>query len=148
MKPVTVTATVRAPIQHVYEYVADSHNDPQWCPLVKEVHLLEGTAGRQGALYHFVQIGFRGRAMDGTIRLTAAQPNEYLRWQVEDPVRESMIEMTFERDGKATRVTQASHPRFRGVWRAAAPLLIRRKTEAMLAKQFRRLDRQLVRVRL
>ena len=54
MKRVSVSTTIQRPVEEVFDFLVDSRNDPRWCPLSRNVELVEGTPGL-GALYRYEQ---------------------------------------------------------------------------------------------
>lgn len=80
MDQVTVTGSVRASAEHVYDFLLDSRNDPLWCPLVDQVELVEGRPG-QGALYRYRQRRGPGLpAVTAFLRTTRAERPHRLAW--------------------------------------------------------------------
>lgn len=143
MRPITLSHTIPLPREVVFAFVADSTNDPLWCPLVPTTEQIDGSGPGFGAKYRYTQKVGKGRVVQGIITVTDFEPHYRLEWAVEDSARRYRIEMTFEDDGAGTRVTQVSHPSFKGRYKLLGPLA-RGRMEKVLASQMRRLERHLV----
>lgn len=139
MRPVTATVTIPAPRAEVFAFVADSTNDPAWCPLVPEVTQVEGEGPAEGARYRFIQRTGKKSQIEGTIDLKRYDAPSFIEWHVEDAIRTYQIEMMFEEVEGGTLVRQTSHPKFKGLW---GLLLTRARIQRMMNTQFRRLARQ------
>lgn len=80
MRAVTVTGRLRAPVEHVYDFLLDNRNDALWCPMVSDVELIEGEPG-VGAVYRYQQSQGPGRpSMTAFMRTTTADRPHELAW--------------------------------------------------------------------
>jgi hypothetical protein len=55
VRPVTMSTQVPAEPDRVFDYLADTRNDPEWCPNVSEVRLVEGKGVDVGSRFVFHQ---------------------------------------------------------------------------------------------
>jgi len=141
VKPVTVSAYVPAPPEAVLEFVADTRNDPLWCPNVETVELVTGNGGAVGSRYefhqHLDQPGGRRVQFDVETEIVARDERS-VTWLVTDRFQERTIRISVEPRDRGTRITQTTQASFHtnpGIRRWAYPMLARRT----LKDQFRHL---------
>jgi uncharacterized protein YndB with AHSA1/START domain len=80
------TVTINRPPAVVFAFFADSENDPQWRPHVKEISR-NGPIGA-GMTYHQRVAGPGGRAVPSDFEVTAYEPDTHLAFRVTaGPVR-------------------------------------------------------------
>lgn len=139
--PVEVSVFVPAPPDVVFAFVADTRNDPRWCPNVETVEMVEGDRVAVGTKFRFHQHLDRpggGRIQfDGEVEV-AELGDRSIGWSVTDRFQHRIIRLGVEPEGEGSRVTQrtaASFHRPPGAARLAYPWLARRTFRA----QFRRL---------
>lgn len=106
MRRVTVTGSMRAAPEDVYDLLVDSRNDPLWCPLVSDVELVAGEPG-VGAVYAFRQ---GGGIADEPVRIRTTEAVRPLRLAWEDADRPARYRATIELAPRAgrTRVTHTN----------------------------------------
>lgn len=130
MREVSVSGSVRAPAEHVFDLLVDNRNDELWCPMVSDVELVEGEPG-VGALYRYRQGQGPGQPLaDAWMRTTVADRPRRLEWDNGDrgiPYH-AVIELA-ERDGRTrirhtNRVTLPSRTQ-QAVWWTIANVVLR-----------------------
>jgi uncharacterized protein YndB with AHSA1/START domain len=132
MRPVRVSAMVQAPPEAVFEFVSDSRNDPEWCPNVETVELVEGEGVGVGTRYRFHQHLDRpggGRLQFDADLVVVAMGHHSITWQVTDSFQTRSIELTVAPEGSGSRVTQTTTATFLrppGLARWLYPSLARR----------------------
>ena len=140
VRPVTVHAVIPADPATVLDFVADTRNDPTWCPNVETVELLDGDGVSPGSVFRYHQHLDTGRSraqFDGEARVLERGPSS-VRWQVSDKFQERDITISVRSHPRGTlvqQVTQASFHRAPGLLRWVYPLMARRE----LRRQFARL---------
>lgn len=140
VRPVTVRAVIPEEPSTVLEFVADTRNDPEWCPNVETAELVEGDGVSPGSVFRFHQHLDTGRdraQFDGEVRIVE-RGTDSIRWHVTDRFQERDITISVEPhpDGTLIRqVTRASFRRSPGMLRWVYPLMARRE----LRRQFARL---------
>lgn len=144
VRPVTVTAVVPAAPDVVLEFVADTRNDPLWCPNVESAELVSGDGTSIGSVFRYRQHldlpGSRRTYLDGEVTVLE-HTDSTIRWKVTDRLQERDITLRVEPHADGCRVTQTTRAEFRrspGVARWGYPLLARREFRA----QFRELARR------
>lgn len=145
-RPVTVSFAVAAPPEEVFEFVADTRNDPIWCPNVTEVIQVNGVGVGVGSAFRFHQsVEMRGRALESDVDVEIVELGERsIRWRVEDrfQIRDVKVEVSPEDDGSLVeQTTTAIFKRKPGVAKWLYPILARRTFK----DQFRRLSDHLER---
>lgn len=143
VRPVTVSATIPAPPRVVLELVADTRNDPLWCPNVETAELVSGDGVSVGSVFRYHQHldlpGSKRVYADGEVTVLE-RTDEMIRWNVTDRLQERDITLRVDPhpDGCwVTQITRASFRRPPGIARWGYPLLARRE----LGRQFRELAR-------
>jgi hypothetical protein len=131
VSPVMVATRVPAPPGQVFPYVADTRNDPEWCPNVTDVRLVEGDGVELGARFEFHQrVEAQGRELTSDVTVAIIDLGErHIRWRVEDrfQVRDVLLRVEPDEDGsKVTQVTTAAFKRKPGLARWLYPMLARR----------------------
>lgn len=136
MRQASVTGTVGAPIDVVYDHLLDSRNDARWCPLVDEVELVEGTPGI-GAVYRTGQRTGVGRTTLWT-RTTVAERPHLLSWDNADRglSYHATIELEPTPDGSGTVVRHTNRVTTPNtvtqlVWFVGAQVVLRRQLRAL-----------------
>jgi len=131
-RPVKVSAHIPAPPDEVFAFVADTMNDPLWCPNVETVERIDGEGVEVGSRYRFHQhLDRPGGAriqFDGEVEIVALA-NRRISWAVRDRFqdREVILEVGPHKGGsRVTQVTRASFHRQPGFTRWVYPLLARR----------------------
>jgi hypothetical protein len=143
VRPVTMSTQVPAEPDRVFDYLADTRNDPEWCLNVSEVRLVEGKGVDVGSRFVFHQrVETQGRELVSDVDVEVVELGErHIRWRVEDrfQVRDVLLRVEPDEGGsKVTQITTAAFKRKPGLARWLYPLLARRT----LKDQFRRLAEQ------
>lgn len=143
VRPVTVRAVVPAPPDVVLAFVADTRNDPLWCPNVETAELVSGDGTSVGSVFRYHQHldlpGGKRVYSDGEVTVVE-RTDDSIRWQVTDRVQERDIALGVEPYPDGTRITQTTRATFRrrpGIARWGYPFLARREFRT----QFRELAR-------
>lgn len=139
--PVEVSVFIPSPPDVVFAFVADTRNDPRWCPNVETVEMIEGDGVAVGTRFRFHQHLDRpggGRIQfDGDVEVVELGERS-IGWSVTDRFQGRVIDLRVEPEGSGSRVTQrttASFHRPPGLARWVYPVLARRTFK----DQFRRL---------
>lgn len=130
-RPVTVTVFIPAPPDDVFAYVADTRNDPEWCPNVGEVAQIEGEGVERGARFRFVQtVTTRGRTLDSDVVAEITELGDRsIAWRVVDRFQEREIHLDVVPEGEGSRVRQTTIAAFHrppGLARWVYPMLAKR----------------------
>ena len=130
--PVEVSVFVPAPADLVFAFVADTRNDPRWCPNVETVEMVEGDGVAVGTRFRFHQHLDRpggGRIQfDGEVEVIELGERS-IGWSVTDRFQDRSIQLRVEPEGEGSRVTQRTAATFHrppGAARWAYPWLARR----------------------
>ncbi len=141
VRPVTVSAIIPAPPGEVLAFVADTRNDPEWCPNVESAELVEGDGLAAGSVFRYHQHldtpGSKCVEFDGEVTIVE-RTDHSIRWIVTDRFQERDITLTVEPHPAGTRITQVTRASFLrppGLAKWGYPLLARRT----LRHQFERL---------
>jgi uncharacterized membrane protein len=73
---------ISKPVDIVYGFVADGLNNPKWRPGVISIELATGQAGKKGAEYRQMLKGPGGRSINGSYKITVAEPGNELSFAV------------------------------------------------------------------
>lgn len=144
VRPVTVSTHVRADPDRLFNYLADTRNDPAWCPNVSDARLVEGEGVDVGSKFVFHQrVEAQGRELVSDVDVEVVEVGErHIRWRVEDrfQVRDVVLRVEPVGDGsKVSQTTTAAFKRKPGLARWLYPLLARRTFKDQfqhLAEQF------------
>ena len=143
VRPVTCDAIIPAPPEMVLDFVADTRNDPLWCPNVESAELVSGDGVSVGSVFRYHQHldspGTKRTQFDGGVTIVD-RTDDSITWRVTDRFQDRDIRVTVERHGEGTRITQVTSAAFKrppGIARWGYPLLARR----VLRDQFRSLAR-------
>lgn len=144
-RPVTVTARVPAPVDVVFDFVSDTRNDPLWCPNVSDVEQVEGSGVTVGSRFRFHQTVEAGsRTLESDVQVEVVGLGERaITWRVEDRFQKREVELTVDRHGETSVVSQTTTAVFKrkpGVARWFYPWLARREFRNQfdrLAQHFR-----------
>lgn len=140
VRPVTVHAVIPGDTKAVMSYVADTRNDPEWCPNVETAELVSGDGMSAGSVFRYHQHLDTGRGrveFDGEVTVLERSESS-IRWRVTDRFQERDITLSVEPHPKGTRiqqVTRASFLRSPGMVRFIYPFMAKRE----LTRQFRSL---------
>lgn len=131
VSPVMVATRVSAHPDQVFRYVADTRNDPEWCPNVTDVRLVEGAGVELGTRFEFHQrVEAKGRELTSDVTVEIVDLGErHIRWRVEDrfQVRDVLLRVESDEGGsKVIQITTAAFKRKPGLARWLYPMLARR----------------------
>lgn len=122
------SVTVDRPIEQVFAYLADEHNDPRWRSGVLQIERVSDHGG-QGATIRQVMKGPGGRRIRGDYRITAYQPPRRFEFQVIAGPARPAGRFSLSEDGPGrTRLTFAMD---------AQPKGLMRLMDGMIAKQLK-----------
>ena len=119
----TNTVTIDRPIDSVFAAWSELHRIPEWYEgSLERRKITDGPIG-VGTKYHAIDKVPPGRTMEGTLEVTAFEPNRYLAVTLSAPYN-SEWEVTLEDvDGAATVMTMHIDARMSGLQGLFAPLL-------------------------
>lgn len=129
------------PAGEVFSYVADSRNDPEWCPPVLEVEQTAGTGPEAGATYRYVAKP-GPRKLQGYIEITAMTTDERAEYEGENDALRFHYVYRFIADGQGTTLDMTSELTPKGFWRLLTPI-IRAATKKVTVEEFGNLKRLL-----
>jgi uncharacterized protein (DUF58 family) len=139
VRPVRVRAVIPASPEKVIAYVADTRNDPEWCPNVESAELVSGDGHSPGSVFRYRQYldspGSKRRHFDGEVTVVARAPDS-ITWDVNDKFQSRRITLSVEPHPSGCRITQVTRAAFHqppGIARWAYPLLARRILKAQFA---------------
>jgi len=140
--PVTVATYIPANADTVFAFVADTRNDPVWCPNVTDVTQTAGEGVEKGSAFRFRQaVETPGRTLQSEVDIEIVEIGDRsIRWRVEDKFQLRDIVVGVTPDGTGSRVTQTTEAAFKrrpGIAKWFYPLLARRT----FRDQFSRLER-------
>lgn len=115
IKPVKVSQFVPAPPETVFAFVADTRNDPVWCPNVTEVLQLSGDGVAKGSRFRFHQtVSAGGRTFESDVDVEVLDmTSNAITWRIEDKFQERTVTLRVEPSGEGSIVTQITEAGFR-----------------------------------
>jgi uncharacterized protein YndB with AHSA1/START domain len=134
------TVTIERPIEEVFAYLSDGHNERHWRSAILEIERTSATAG-SGATYRQVVKGPGGRRVPADYRITDYSPPRELAFQVTaGPARPTgrfrlaeagpgRTTVTFRLDLKPTGLTRLMSPMITKTMRAEVAQLDQLKAE-------------------
>lgn len=132
VRPVTVSGAVPAAPDVVFEFVADTRNDPKWCQNVDQVDMVAGNTIAPGSRFRFHQHLDRPRGgrieFDVEVEIVALEARS-ITWRTNDrfQVREITITVAPSPGGStATQTTKAVFHKPPGVTGLVYPYLAKR----------------------
>jgi len=130
--------TIDRPIEEVFAFVADSENDPRWCPSVKEIEPLGGNGSRPGTRYrmHHAPGGMKFEAI---VEIVECSPPHTLKWVMTDSGHTLHGAYELEAMNGKTRLIQTSRITLEGWLRIPGLFMkrfIARDVQNELGKQF------------
>jgi hypothetical protein len=132
VRPVNVSHQIPAHPADVLSLVADTRNDPLWCPNVTNVTQTEGAGVAVGSQFRFHQtVETGGKTLESDVDVEVVGLTEdSVRWRVEDRFQVRDVTVTIEPDGDGTRVRQQTLATFKKdpglITRWLYPLLARK----------------------
>jgi hypothetical protein len=112
---------IELPIESVFDFVADSRNDPRWCPRVVTCEQLEGDRTAQGALYEAFHRPSLQRPHMRRIRVEEFDRPHRVRSIQEDNVARFTITYVLTATDGGTRLMQRDDIEWR-IPRASVPI--------------------------
>lgn len=115
IKPVKVSQFVSAPPQTVFAFVADTRNDPIWCPNVTDVMQLSGEGVAPGSRFRFHQtVSAGGRIFESEVDVEVlALSSDSITWKIEDKFQVRTVSLTVEPSDGGSTVTQITDAGFK-----------------------------------
>lgn len=115
IKPVKVSEFVAAPAETVFLFVADTRNDPIWCPNVTDVVQLSGDGVAPGSRFRFHQtVSAGGRTFESDVDVEVLElTTDTITWRIEDRFQERIVSLTVEPSGEGSMVTQVTEAGFK-----------------------------------
>lgn len=115
IKPVRVSQVVPAPPETVFAFVADTRNDPIWCPNVTNVVQMDGEGVAPGSKFRFHQsVSAGGRTFESDVDVEVLDlSDESITWRIEDKFQVRTVSLTVEPAGEGTTVTQITEAGFK-----------------------------------
>jgi uncharacterized protein YndB with AHSA1/START domain len=108
------TVMIDRPLEKVWEYIADSRNDPQWCDKVMSVNQVTGDGPGPDASYRMVHRPVRlKQAKEMTVTVEEFDPPRRLRVREEDDDSVFYVTYDLESAGAGTRLTQRDQVEWR-----------------------------------
>lgn len=132
VSPVKVTAKIPGTPEDVLAFVADTRNDPLWCPNVETVEQTEGHGIHEGAKFRFHQHLDRpgsGRIQFDVDTEVTTLTNNSVTWDVKDRFQERTITIRVESNGDNTIIRQETSASFLkppGITKWLYPFMARR----------------------
>lgn len=139
VRAVTVSAHLSLPSEDVFKFIADTRNDPLWCPNVDTAELVAGDGVEVGSRFTFHQHLDRGQKrleFDGEVEVVALADRS-IHWIVSDRFQVREIELAVESEGDGSRITQTTRARFRkppGMAKWAYPFIAKRTFKDQFSK--------------
>lgn len=144
VRPVTANAIIHADPKTVLDYVADTRNDPEWCPNVESAELISGDGAEVGSVFRYHQHldtpGAKRAQFDGETTIVE-RTDTSIRWKVTDRFQERDVTVTVEPHPAGTKITQVTKAAFHrppGIARWGYPLLAKRALSAQFDSLVRR----------
>ena len=132
VRPVSVSAFIPATPADVFGLIADTRNDPEWCPNVDAATLVEGNGVEVGAEFRFQQhLDRRGKRIefDASVEIVSLGERS-IEWKVDDRFQTRDISIAVEPEKGGTRITQVTRASFKKnpglIVRNGYPILARR----------------------
>ena len=128
---------INQPVDHVFDFMVDLENAPQWqTGVLGSQKITEGTFGVGTRFKESVKL--MGRPVEAVCEITEYEPKKKLAWKSDSSSLMSYEgQFTFEAAEGGTRVSYGGSARLKGLWRLFEPLAARearRETVAELNK--------------
>jgi len=122
MAKVKNTITIHRPIDDVFNFVADYHNNVKWQTGVITAEFTSPGSIRVGTTYKY-DAAFMGRKMETTGELTVYDPPKKIAWKSTSGPFPMSGSTNFESVGEGTLVTDIIEAEPGGFFKLAGPLL-------------------------
>lgn len=132
VRSVKVSAYVPAPPTELFAFVADTRNDPLWCPNVETVEVLSDGPIQVGSRFRFHQHLDRpgAKRVEFDVDTEVIDLDDLsITWRITDRFQERLIAMSVKPEDQGSRVTQITEASFRrppGFVRWVYPIVARR----------------------
>lgn len=115
VRAVTVEAVVSAAPDVVFAYVADTRNDPEWCPNVGQVTQTEGERVEVGARFQFSQtVEAQGKQLVSDVEVEIVSiEGRVITWRVEDKFQSREISLAVVPHPDGSKVVQRTEASFK-----------------------------------
>jgi hypothetical protein len=133
---------IHRPVEQVFDFVAESRNDPRWCRKVSSVEQIEGPGPGPGSRYAVVHRPVPGRpSRDLDLTCVAWDRPRRIEWREDDGTDVFLVEYSLATTPNGTRLRQRSDAEL-GVGRLLRPIF-RIGIGRDIARQLRELKRVL-----
>lgn len=138
-RPVTVSMYIPADPDTVFAFVADTRNDPEWCPNVTDVEQTTGDGVAVGSRFTFHQVvEARGRSLESDVEVEVTGLDRHsIGWRVDDRFQTREVNLRVDPDGEGSKVTQTTTATFKrkpGVAKWVYPMLAKRTFKDQFAR--------------
>ena len=131
MPSVTRSRVVLAPVEKVWELIADPYHMPRWWPRCVRVEDVAGEAGARRTRWTAVMETEKGRSVRADYRCVSAARNERFAWEQEVEgtpferiLQSSGVQIDLDPQDRAeTRVSIRADQRLRGLSRLGSPMM-------------------------
>ena len=123
---------INHPLEDVFNFVADSRNDPQWAVPVLECTQIAGDGPGLGAQYTFASKVAWGK-VHGQMEVVIYEPPQRIEWEMQSSVNSTRARIDFKSEAGATLLSARSTLKARGLFRL---------TESMMEKEIDKAYRQ------
>lgn len=115
IKSLKVSQFVAASPEAVFPFVADTRNDPIWCPNVTDVAQLSGDGVAPGSRFRFHQtVSAGGRSFESDVDVEVlGMTSDSITWRIEDRFQERTVTLRVEPSGEGSMVTQITEAGFK-----------------------------------
>jgi uncharacterized protein YndB with AHSA1/START domain len=107
---------IARPLEHVFAFIADNENDPQWCVPLVETTRVSGNRPGLGARYTFAsRVGIA--RLGGEFEITEFEPPLRIGWRGTSPFGTYVGEyLLAPGDDGLTRLVESVTFQYRGLW--------------------------------
>lgn len=133
--------SINRSIEDVFNFVADSENDPQWAVPVIECIQVVGDAPGLGAQYTFASKLAVGKAR-GKMETVVFKPPQRIEWELESSINSSRARFTLKSEDGATMIAARTTIQARGIFRLMESMMEKEINKAY-QQQFKNLKQLL-----
>jgi uncharacterized protein YndB with AHSA1/START domain len=130
MPTATRSRVIGAPVQRVWELIADPYHMPRWWPRCVRVEDVTGSPGAKRTRWTAVMETERGRAVRADYRCVSAAENERFAWEQEIEgtpferiLQSSSVQIDLTPTDEGTHVSVRAEQRLRGLSRLGSPMM-------------------------